>query len=90
MCLSDKAVGWISIRQSRPLLLQGSESSTLCFDGEGLQACVTWRFPPANVLSVDTISRFEQRVDYVVFKAMFGEGVCRWPFSLRLSSSSGR
>jgi hypothetical protein len=27
-----------------------------CFDGGGLQACVPWRVPPANILSVG--SRF--------------------------------
>ena len=50
-----------------------------------MQACVSWRIPSADVLSVDT-SRCQQQVDFAVFEAMFGdmfgEDVCRWPFSL--------
>lgn len=29
-----------------------------------------------------TRSRRQRRVDFAAFKVMFGEGVCRWPFSL--------
>jgi hypothetical protein len=35
----------------RFFLRQNPVSSTLCFDGEGLQACIAWGVPPADVLS---------------------------------------
>ena len=34
----------------RFILRQDSVSSTLCFGGEGLQACVAWGVPPADIL----------------------------------------
>ena len=55
-------------------------SSTFCFGGEGLQACVAWGVPPADVLSVVARSRCKQRVVFAVFKAMCGDGVCRCSF----------
>ena len=33
----------------RYVLRQDLVSSTLCFGGEGLQACVAWDVPPADV-----------------------------------------
>ena len=61
---------------------KASVFSTLCSDGEELHACVPWRVPPADILSVGTKSRCQQRVAFAVFKAMFGEDVCRSSFSL--------
>jgi hypothetical protein len=54
-------------------------SSWLTFDddGEELQACITWRVPLADILSVGTRSFYQQRVTFAVFKAMFGVDICR-------------
>ena len=72
----DQDIFFRSIRQ------QGLVFSTLCYDGEELQACVPWRVPPTDILSMGTRSRYQQRVAFTVFKAMFGEDVCRCFFSL--------
>ena len=61
---------------------QDPVSSTLCFGGEGLQACFAWGVPPADVLSAVARSRCKQRVVFAVFKALCGDGVCRCPFPL--------
>ena len=66
----------------RSIRQQGTVVSTLCSDGEELQACVPWRVPPTDILSVGTRSHCQQRVAFAVFKALFGEDVCRCPFSL--------
>jgi len=63
-------------------LRQDSVYSTLCFGGEGLQACVAWSVPPADVLSAVARSHCKQRVVFVVFKALCGDGICRCPFLL--------
>ena len=39
---------------------KASVFSTLCFDGEELHACVPWRVPPADILSVGTKSHVWQ------------------------------
>jgi len=57
-------------------------SPTLCFGGEGLQACVAWGVSPADVLSAVARSRCKQRVVLAVFKALCGNDVCRCPFPL--------
>ena len=54
------------------------------FSGEGLQACIAWGVPPADVLSAVARSRCKQRVVFAVFKALCGDGVCRCPFPLLL------
>jgi hypothetical protein len=66
----------------RFVLRQDPNSLNLCFGGEGLQACVVWGVPPADVLSVVARSRCKQRVVFTVFKALCGDGVCRCPFPL--------
>ena len=68
----------------RYFLRQDPVSSTLCFGGEGLQACVAWGVPPANVLSTVARCRCKQRVVFAVFEALCGDGVCRCPFPLLL------
>jgi hypothetical protein len=54
----------------RSIRQQGLVFSTLCSDGEGSQAYVRWRVSLAIILSVDTRSRCQQRVAFVVFKAV--------------------
>ena len=66
----------------RSVLRQDSVSSTIYFGGEGLQACVAWGVPPADVLSAVARSRCKQRVVFAVFKALCGDGVCKCSFSL--------
>ena len=66
----------------RSVLRQDPVSSTLCFGGEGLQACVAWSVPPADVLSAVARSRCKQRVVFVVFKALCGDDVCKCHFPL--------
>ena len=38
--------------------------------------------PPADVLSAVARSRYKHRVVFAVFKALCGDGVCRYPFPL--------
>jgi len=52
------------------ILRQDPVSSTLCFGGEGLQACVAWGVSPADVLSTVARSRCKQRMVFAVFKAL--------------------
>jgi hypothetical protein len=66
----------------RCVLRQDPVFSTLCSGDEGLQACVAWGVAPADVLLAVARSRCQQRVDIAVFKALYGDGVCRYPFSL--------
>ena len=66
----------------RYFLRQDPVSSTLCFGGEGLQACVALGVPTADVLSAVARSRCKKRVVFAVFKALCGDGVCRCPFPL--------
>ena len=66
----------------RYVLRQDLISSTLCFGGEGLQACVAWDVPPADVPLAVARSRCKQRVIFAVFKALCGDDVCRCPFQL--------
>ena len=49
---------------------------------KGLQACIAWDVPPADVLSAVARSRCKQRVIFAVFKALCDDGVCRCPFPL--------
>ena len=56
--------------------------STHCFGGEGLQACVAWGVPPANIFSAVASSRCKQRVVFVVFKALCGDDVYMCSFLL--------
>jgi hypothetical protein len=70
----------------RCVLRQDPVFSTLCSGDEGLQACVAWGVAPADVLSAVARSRCQQRVDIAVFKALYGDGVCRYPFLCCLSS----
>ena len=60
-------------------LRQDSVYSTLCFGGEGLQACVAWGVPLADVLSA--VARL-QRVVFAVFKVLCGNDICRCLFPL--------
>ena len=66
----------------RSILWQDPVSSTLCFGGKWLQACVAWGVPPADVLSAVARSRCKQRVVFAVFKSLCGNDVCRCPFLL--------
>jgi hypothetical protein len=79
------------------VFILGSSWLTFDNDGEELQACITWRVPLADILLVGTRSPYQQRVTFVVFKAMFGVDVCRCSFSLlsiqcdiQAPASSGR
>ena len=86
VCQSGDAVGCPLLWRLRPLFLffmpQYPVSSTLYFRGEGLQACVAWGVPPADVLSAVARSRCKQRVVFAVFKALGGDCVYRCPFPL--------
>ena len=66
----------------RYFLRQDPVFSTICFVGEGLQACVAWGVPSADVLPAVTRSRCKQRVVFAVFKTLCGDDVCRCPFLL--------
>ena len=66
----------------RCVLRQDPVSSILYFGGEGLQACVVWSVPPADVLSAVARSRCKQRVVFAVFKALCGDDICRCFFPL--------
>ena len=66
----------------RSVLRQDPISSTLYFGGEGLQACIAWGVPPADVLSAVARSRCKQQVIFAVFKALCGDSVCKYPFFL--------
>ena len=46
----------------RSILRQDLVSSILYFGGEGLQACIAWGVPPADVLLAVVRSRCKQRV----------------------------
>lgn len=50
---------------------QGLVSSTLCFDGRGLQVYVPW-YSSADVLSAVAKSRYKQRVVFAAFKTLCG------------------
>ena len=76
LCCGDFDLFFLSVLRQDPV------SSTLYFGGEGLQACIAWGVPPADVLSAVARSRCKQRVVFVVFKALCGDGVCRCPFPL--------
>ena len=75
-CYGDFDLFFRSVQRQDPV------SSTLYFGGEGLQACVAWGVPPADVLSAVARSRCKQRVVFAVFKALCGDGVCRCSFLL--------
>ena len=62
-CCGDFDLFFRSVRRQDPV------SSTICFGGEGLQACVAWGVPPADVLSAVARSHCKQRVVFAVFKA---------------------
>ena len=66
----------------RSVLRQDLVSSTLYFGGEGLQACLAWGVPAADVLSAVARSRCKQRVVFAVFKALCGDDVCMCSFFL--------
>ena len=66
----------------RSVLRQDLVSSTRYFGGEGLQACLAWGVPPADVLSAVARSRCKQRVVFAVIKTLCGDDVCRRPFPL--------
>ena len=66
----------------RSVWRQDLVSSNLCFGGEGLEACVAWGVPPADVLSAIARSRCKQRVVFAVFKALCRDGICRYLFPL--------
>jgi len=68
----------------RSVLRQDPISSTLYFGGEGLQACIAWGVPPADVLSAIARSRCKQRVVFAVFKVLCADGICRCLFPLLL------
>ena len=76
LCCGNFDLFFRSVRQQDPI------SSTLYFGGKGLQACVAWSVPPANVLSAVARSRCKQRVVFAVFKALCGDGVCMCSFFL--------
>ena len=50
----------------------------------GLQACSAWGDAPADAASTTFRSRLKGRVAIAVFKALYGEGVCRCRFCLLL------
>jgi hypothetical protein len=43
---------------------------------------ILWRAPPADVVLVNTRSRYQQWATFAIFRALFGYGVCRCFFSL--------
>ena len=59
-------------------------SPTLWSGGGGLQACSAWGDAPADAASTTFRSRLKGRVAIAVFKALYGEGICRCCFSLLL------
>jgi hypothetical protein len=66
----------------RFVLRQIPVPSTRWFGDEGLQVCVVWDVVPADVLSTIARSRCKQQVVFAVFKAMYGDDVCRCSFPL--------
>jgi hypothetical protein len=86
VCLPEEAVGWLSMRRSRPLLLVCSTARSSIFN----MLLWWWRivslrrleFFSSRCLSVCTRSCCQRQVTFSVFKALFDEGVCRRPFSL--------
>jgi len=92
LCLSWEAVGWLSMWWSRHLLSVYSTIKSSIFntlfsdDGEELQACIPWRVPLADIFSVGTRFRCQQRMTFAVFKAIFDMDVCTCSFSLPSTS----
>ena len=76
LCCGNFNLFFRSVRQQDPI------SSTLYFGGKGLQACVAWGVPPADVLSAVARSRCKQRVVFAILKALCGDCVCRCSFLL--------
>ena len=72
--VSIERCGWLSFGDFnlffRFVLQQDQVSSTLCFGGAVLQACICWGVPPADILSAVARSRCKQRVVFAVFKAL--------------------
>ena len=83
--LLEETVGWLSMWQCRPLIYV---CSTTWF-GIFKTLLRWWRIvslrslegSSADVLLVGSRSRRQRRVAIAVFKALFGRGVCRYPFS---------
>ena len=51
-----------------------------------IEACVAWGATPTGIHPATTRSRCSRRVALAVFKALYGKGICRCPFSLTACS----
>lgn len=68
----------------RVVLRHGLISPTLWIGDDGLQACIVWGDAPTDISLVISRSHFKRSMAIAVFKACYGEGVCKCHFSLLL------